>query len=366
MSGLDFEVFQPVRLFFGVGQRNRLGELLEGRRTLLVTGSQTLERGQCLHLLSSQVMRSSPVPPNPGDAVIDRLLSQARRHQAECVLGLGGGSVMDAAKVVAMLHENCSTMDEYRRRGQSVKRRTGLIQVPTTAGTGSEVTRWASLWNDGVKSSVDEVSGFADLAVVDPEFCQGSHPRLALACGLDALSHAMESLWGVRSNPISESYAGRALSLISQHLPLACAGRAEPSDWETLALASTLAGLALSCTRSAAAHALSYQMTGQFGLEHGLAVGLLCRSLLLWNQEAAADGIARILGALGVDTVEEAQSFIDRCFQSAGLEPRLSAFNIFPRDFERILEQALGSNRLGNNPGNLTPDDLRRILHDIA
>ena len=361
-----FEHFQPVTLRFGNGLRGGLAKTLEGRRTLLVSGRETLERGGCLHLLGQGVRRSSPVPPNPGDEVVDRLLSEGREFGANCVLGFGGGSAMDAAKVVAMLLGNWTSIAAYRERLAPRPRGTYLIQVPTTAGTGSEVTRWASLWNDGVKSSVDEAAGFADLAVVDPELCHGTPPRLALATGMDAMSHAMESLWGVHRSPLSEGYAMRALSLLTAHLEKACSGKANAQTWEALAMASTLAGLALSCTRSAAAHALSYELTGRFGLEHGLAVGLLCRSLLRRNQPYAAEGVEFILRALAVADVEQAQSFIDRCFLKAGYQPRLSAFGIFEADFPAVVAQASGSNRLGNNPGELDPNALMGVLRDIA
>jgi alcohol dehydrogenase class IV len=273
---------------------------------------------------------------------------------------------LDAAKVVAMLLGNWPDIASYRARQVSMPRITRLIQVTTTAGTGSEVTRWASLWNDGVKSSIDEAAGFADLAIVDPELCHGMPPRLTLATGLDAMSHAMESLWGVHRSPLSEGYATRALSLLAAHLEKACSGKATPETWEALALASTLAGLALSCTRSAAAHALSYELTGRFGLEHGLAVGLLCKSLLLWNQPAAPEGVAMIVAAMGMEHLKQVQDFIDICFRKAGFLPSLSTFGIMREDFAAVVGQASASNRLGNNPGKLDIATLLEVLEAIA
>ncbi len=366
MRSLSFEHFQPVRLIFGAGERRCIPELLANRRTFLVTGRETLERADCLHLLGKNTRRSTPVPPNPGDQVIDQLLEEARAFGADSVLGFGGGSVLDAAKVVALLLNNWVDLSSFRAQQASKTRQTQLIQVPTTAGTGSEVTRWASVWNDGVKSSVDEFAGFADLALVDPELCHGMPSRLTLATGLDALSHAMESLWGVHRSVLSEGYACRALSLISANLEQACDGQAQAETWESLSLASTLAGLALSCTRSAAAHALSYELTGRFGLDHGLAVGLLSKSLLKWNQPFAPLEIDLIVTAMGKQTPEEVQAFIDRCFRLAGHEPSLAAFGISREDFPAVLSQASASNRLGNNPGHLDGKTLLEVLEFIA
>jgi alcohol dehydrogenase class IV len=361
-----FEHFNPVHIAFGRGCLDRLPGVLAGRRTLLVTGQATLERADCQHLLGPQVRRSSPVPPNPGDLDIDRLLQEGWEHRADCVVGLGGGSVLDAAKVVAMLLGNWPDIASYRARQASRPREVTLVQVPTTAGTGSEVTRWASLWNQGVKSSVDEAAGFADLALVDPRLVEGMPPRLTLATGLDAASHAMESLWGVFRTPLSEGYATRALALLSAHLEPACQGRAGATTWDALALASLLAGLALSCTRSAAAHALSYELTGRFGLEHGLAVGLLCRPLLLFNHTANPEGVGLITGALGVGSPEQAQDWIDRCFRAADLQPSLACFGVTREQFPAVIGQASASNRLGNNPGVLDSAALLGLLESIA
>lgn len=362
----NFTHFQPVTLRFGRGVRAGLAEAIRGRRTLLVTGKDTLERAGCLGLLGPSVRRSSPVCPNPGDREIDKLLAEASDFEADCVVGFGGGSTMDAAKVVAMLHRHWASIADYRRREASQPREPYLVQVPTTAGTGSEVTRWASLWNQGVKSSVDEAAGFADLALVDPELCHSLSGRLALATGLDAMSHAMESLWGVYRSPLSEGYATRALSLLKGRLELACAGKATAETWDDLALASTLAGLALSCTRSAAAHALSYELTGRFGVEHGIAVGLLCRSLLDFNRPVAPTGIALIIASLGFENVREAQDYIDVCFRAAGWEPSLAQFGVDPRFFPEVIAQATASERLGNNPGKLGAAELRGVLEAIA
>ena len=361
-----FSHFNPVTLHFGGALRPRLLEALAGRRTLLVTGTSTLERAGYADLVGPSVWRSSPVPPNPGDAEIDLLLAEAQEFEADCVVGFGGGSVMDAAKVVAMLHGHWATIEDYRRREVSRPRQTFLVQVPTTAGTGSEVTRWASLWNQGVKSSVDEAAGFADLALVDPTLCRTVGRRLALATGLDAMSHAMESLWGVHRSPLSEGYATRALALLPGRLDAACRGEAGAQDWESLALASTLAGLALSCTRSAAAHALSYELTGRFGVEHGIAVGLLCRSLVEVNAPFAPQGVDQIVASLGLPNIAAVQGYIDALFRAAECQPNLAFFGVDPSGFDEVIAQASASERLGNNPGHLGPEALRAVLQAIA
>lgn len=365
MPRLTFDHFQPVKIRFGKGLGLQWPSECQGR-TLLVTGASTVERAGIEHLVGGRVLRSLPVPPNPSDALIDSLLAQAVEHDAQTVVGFGGGSVMDAAKVVAMLVHYWPSVANYREAPEDRPRRVRLIQVPTTAGTGSEVTRWASLWNDGVKSSIDQSAGFADVALVDPLLSRGMPPRLTLATGLDALSHAMESIWGVHKTPLSQDYATHALRNLGENLRSACAGEVDEDALEALCLASLLAGLALSCTRSAAAHALSYELTGRFGLEHGLAVGLLCKGLLGTSGAVDPKAVARICRAMGVESGEQVQDFIDECFHGAGLKPRLSAFGIGSDGHQGIISQALESNRLANHRGRLDETVLRAVLQAIA
>lgn len=360
-----FKHYNPVALHFGWGVRQQVLPALQ-EPTLVVTGAQTLERADWLDLLGPHTHRSHAVPPNAGDNTIDDLLQQARHIKAKTILGVGGGSVMDATKIVASLLNNFSTVDAYRSSSHAPQRQVRLIQVPTTAGTGSEVTRWASVWNAGIKASIDEKAGFADTAFVDPELSSSAPPRLALACGLDAMSHAMESLWGIHHTPISVGYATQALSLIATNFIPILEGRGNRPHWEAMALASTLAGLALSCTRSAAAHALSYELTGHYGLEHGLAVGLLCKSLLYWNAPFATQSIEAITKALGVTDLQGAQAFIDKAFYAANLQPHLSFFGISTQEFSGVIAQASHSNRLGNNPTSFDEATLFNILNDIA
>lgn len=362
---MSFEHYNPVKVRFGTGVAQELVRECQAR-TLIVTGQATLRRAGLTGLAQGNARASSPVPPNPGDVEIDRLLGEAVEHGAETIVGLGGGSAMDAAKVVAQLVGNWDSLAACRAGGEDKPRRLRLVQVPTTAGTGSEVTRWASVWNDGQKSSVDREAGFADLALVDPVLSQGMPPRLALATGLDAMSHAMESLWGVHRTAISTGYATRCLSLVARHLPPLCSGKTAEGDYQGMAMASLLGGLALSCTRSAAAHALSYELTGRFGLEHGLAVGLLCRGLLRWNGKHTPEAVQTIVSAMGFPSLDLLEAFIDSLFLKAGLQPSLCWLGVPEEGFPQVVEVAAGSHRFANNAAALSREELLGLLEALA
>lgn len=367
----SFGFHNPVELRFGRGRLRELAEIVEPP-VLVVWGQSARARTRIMESLSlreTDVHEFCGVEPNPSPATVDRGIRLASAQRVRTVVGVGGGSAMDAAKCIATVVGNAADLREFEencRREDKVRRRLGLVQVPTTAGTGSEVTRWASLWNaQGQKSSFDHTSAYADTALIDPSLTDSMGPRLTAATALDAMAHAFESIWGVHGNPVSDALAASALALIGRWL-LPTLEEPTPDRRSELALAALLAGCALSGCRSAAAHALSYEMTGRFGLEHGLAVGLLCRGLLRWTQEQAPHRVDLILRSLGVSDVEQARDFIASVFSAAGLRPRLSEFGIQPSHLPELVAAAGSADRLANHPGPIRPDVMLAVLQEIA
>lgn len=370
---MSFSFHNPVSVRFGRGCTAALAESLP-KPALLVAGRATLQRTGLEALVDDKTIFASPgVPPNPTPAVIDAGAARAVELGAATIVGIGGGSAQDAAKSMAVMVGHCTSVREFQERcktGEEFTRQVKLVQLPTTAGTGSEVTRWASVWSEsGQKSSMDHVSGYADEAWVDPAFTDAMGARLTAATGLDAMGHSMESLWGVHHNPVSDAHAKAALRLVREHL-LPCIAADGAAGIEAhrdgMALAALHAGLALSNTRTAAAHALSYAMTGSYGLDHGLAVGLLCRGVLPVNGAVVPSRIEHLLKALGVNSISAAQSFIDGVFDAAGMTPSLESFGIDALAHEAIVKTAVGADRLGNNPGSLDGAALTGILESIA
>ena len=362
-----FAFRNPVEVRFG---RGRVGDLRDLAKppALVVTGASGAARTGLAALLGGAPGLGvfSGVEPNPGPATIDRGAQLAAENGATTIVGLGGGSAMDAAKCIAQVIGGGGTLSAYREqaaRGAVPPRSVRLVQVPTTAGSGSEVTRWASVWDqEGNKSSVDEEAGFADVALVDPALTDSMPPRLTAATGLDALAHAMEAIWGIHHDPVSDLYATRALELIRGNL-LAAIRAPDEVRRDAMALAALLGGLALSHTRSAAAHALSYCLTGRWGIAHGLAVGILCRALLPCNRRYAPDRVGLVLDALGAGSDDEAAAFIDDVFRAAGLEPTLTGLGMDRESLEQLVDVAGASERLANNPG---PPDRGQLLEVLT
>jgi alcohol dehydrogenase class IV len=282
--------------------------------------------------------------------VCDELWPELRLHPDATVLAIGGGSTLDLAKVVRYRLEGQPQGAAYWRSNSlpSHYRRHPLWLVPTTAGTGSEVTRWATLWDTeadtGCKLSWSPPDGFAERAWVDPHLSANCPPRLSRDCALDSLSHALEALWNHNAHPVAEALALDAARLVISALPALLQSdtsqRAIPAR-AALARASLHAGLAMSHTQTALAHALSYDLTLRESVPHGEACAVWLP--MVWEMALGAspvcdDALARIFGVRASEGVH--------CLRNW-----LHALDIAPRDLRQsgvgrsLLEQEMGSVR---------------------
>ena len=299
------------------------------------------------------------VPSNPTvQDVSDALLSLASKRLTT-ILVIGGGSAMDLSKAIAALHGLLSpsslTADAVRQailqKAYAAKESfVKLIAVPTTAGTGSEVTRWATVWDPDRKQklSVDHICLFPKAAVIVPEFTAAMGPELTLSTGLDALSHAMEAYWANSSTPLSKALALTAVDHICGALPMAIApeNKENLQIRETMCLGALIAGLSFSITRTTACHAISYPLTMLHGLPHGFAVAVTLSAVMKRNA-AVLPQIQALSDCLkkygGLDT------WLSR-LTGAGKPLRLSAFGIKQVDLPAIADLSFTAGRMDNNP----------------
>jgi len=361
----------PVELLVGRGAVFQLPDGVTQTPVLVVTSRNSVRRSGLEQVFAEQQDWHvfNEVSPNPGPGVIENAARMAKEVGAQTIVGLGGGSALDAARCVSLMVGNASTvqaLQSHIREGRPLARTVGLIQVPTTAGTGSEVTPWASVWSeDGQKASVDHPAGFADLAYVDPRLTDTMPPKLTAAVGLDAMTHAMEAIWGRHSDAVSDALAGRALGLLRTHL-LVAVSDPNPRARNAVSAGALLAGMALSRTRSAIAHALSYPLTGRYQVAHGLAVGLMAIGALRLSQEDAPAGRERVVRASGSSAASDLAEMLVAVFEGIGETPSLSGLGVPKDSAEELVTTAMNSNRLGNMPGIWNKDRLARLLAEIA
>lgn len=320
----------PVRIRFGPGTLDELGELVGKRRCAVITTEGMARRGTLARvegLLGSRLVGSfTEVAPNPTVASCIAAAEVLRSVEVEVLIGLGGGSAIDTAKAVAAqrAHDDAGWLARHLREGESFAggfAPPAIIAIPTTAGTGSEVTMWGTIWDDEArtKRSISHPALFPEAAILDPELTLSVPRATTVASALDALSHAMESIWNRAANPVSDALAVRAIRLIPTTLPGVLTAPEDLQARETLLSASLLAGLAISSTRTALAHSISYPLTAELGLPHGIACSVTLPELLRAVDEHRPDRAALITDALEAPSADEAASILSALFAACGV-----------------------------------------------
>lgn len=364
------------------GAASRLGPLVAQRfpglrRILVVTDAGVLRSGLAeaprlsLEQQGRQVAVFSDVVADPPEAVVLTAVEFARAHETELVIGLGGGSSMDVAKLVAVLANTTQPLRQMYGIGQVTSQRLPLVQVPTTAGTGSEVTNIAIVTTgDTTKMGVVSAQLYADVAVLDAALTLGLPPMVTAATGIDAMVHAIEAYTSKhKKNPLSDMLARQALALGSANLVKACENGRDLDVRQAMLLGACLAGQAFSNAPVAAVHALAYPIGGLHHVAHGLSNSLVLPHVLRFNLPAAAGHYAELAAivvphASGSEEAR-AQALIVAMQQIAtitGIETTLRQVGIAERDLDRLADEAMLQARLlGNNPRPLTREDARAI-----
>jgi alcohol dehydrogenase len=313
----------------------------------------------------------SDVIADPPEQVVLEAVSAARHHETDIVIGIGGGSSMDVAKLIAIMAENTQPLREIYGIGNVKGTRLPLVQVPTTAGTGSEVTN-ISIVTTGATTKMGVVAPqlYADMAVLDAELTLGLPPAVTAATGIDAMVHAIEAYTSKhKKNPLSDGLARQALTLLSANLIPACENGRNVAARQGMLLGATLAGQAFANAPVAAVHALAYPIGGIFHVAHGLSNSLVLPHVLRFNLPAAASHYAELAGIVvpHASGSEEARAHalivaMQQIAKITGVETTLQQVGITEGDLDRLAGDAMLQTRLlGNNPRALTLADARAI-----
>ena len=346
-------------------------------RALLVTDAGFLKTGLAEGPVASlrhagfHVKIWSDVLPDPPEHVVEDALTAARQHETDIVIGLGGGSSMDVAKLIAILTDSQQTLDQIYGIDKVQGRRLPLIQLPTTAGTGSEVTNIAIVTTGATtKAGIVSPQLYADLAVLDAELTLGLPPMVTAATGIDAMVHAIEAYTSKhKKNPLSDILARQALDLLSRNLIRACEHGDNLDARQAMLLGAMLAGQAFSNAPVAAVHALAYPIGGIFHIAHGLSNSLVLPHVLRFNAPACAELYAELATIIvphaegSAEARAEALSVAMQQFATiAGLPRTLQQVGITAADLDLLADDAMKQTRLlGNNPREVTRADAYAI-----
>ena len=370
--------YNPVRTLEGPGCAGQLTGLLEEmhpeRKTilLLVWSQSVLEHPAFAGLLNGiggyQVRSLVFQASNPTVEQLYETFQETRAFEPEVVIAVGGGSILDVGKSLCCLYgKDLQSPDELRALiqekayGHPAAR---WIGIPTTAGTGSETTCWATIWDpkQDAKRSVECPENYAWAALVDPELAAGMPLKLAVSSALDAVAHAVESYWAKGSNCVSRALALEAVHTIMGGMEDLLAGK--PAAHDAMARGSMLAGLAFSNTKTTACHSISYPLTMHYGIPHGTAVSMLLPPVLKLNTPHVA-GMDRMLHALGAADAEELGERVRRFLRRSGQAVSLREWGVKEEDLPHMAQLGMTKGRADNNPVPIDPVTILSILEQI-
>lgn len=378
----------PRELLFGAGQRNSLGGIAVrlGRRALIVTDARLAADTDFLELVRQLeaaklvvMVDSSTLPDVPVESAIASA-ETARRFAPDLVIGIGGGSCLDMAKCVALLLTHGGRLQDYYGEHTVPGPIIPLIAIPTTAGTGSEVTPVAVL-SDAERSLKVGISSpylIPTVSICDPELTFSCPPHLTAIAGADALTHALEAFTAVRreavpgiaqqrvfvgKNELSDHFALRAIALLWQGLEAACKNGADRAAREKVMLGATLAGLAFGVAGTAAAHAIQYPVGSLTHTAHGLGVACLMPYVMTWNTPLIRPELAKIAQSAGLDGADSVIPALTSLFGRIGIPATLRDLGLEENRIGWVAEQSSGITRLiQNNPRPLDPLEMRNLV----
>lgn len=355
---------QPKRLEIGAGALARCGEFANRfDRVFVVAMTPTAQFVERIGI-KGQVQTYTDLPPEPDLPAVEAVLAEARSFEPDLVIGLGGGSAMDVAKLVAVLWDGEQAVTDVVGAGKVKGRRSALIQVPTTSGTGSEAGTRALVTDPATlaKLAVESEHMLADLAVLDPELTYSVPTAVTAATGVDALAHCVEAFTNIKAHPLIDGYARLGIELVGRYLARAVADGPDTEARAGMMLASYYGGLCLGPVNTAAGHALAYPLGTRLKLPHGLANAIIFPHVLAFNASVRPKKTGEILASLGLSASSDAQQVFEVAHgycADLGVEMQLSRHGASAEALPEWAKEAHSIRRLmDNNPRPMSVADI--------
>lgn len=381
-----YQFYCPVKILSGQLAVSNIPfemKLLGCKRALIVTDKGVMKAG-LVDILKSAFADSDvklgyifdEVPQDSSDKVANRIAAIFKNEKCDCFIALGGGSALDSAKGAnIVLSADSGNILDFQGADKITADLKPLIAVPTTAGTGSEVTKVAVIFNEATETKMSFVSDklYPDLAVIDPRMTLTMPPKITAATGMDALTHAVEAYTCIQKNPIDDIFAKTALELIRRYLVRATEDGTDVKARLGMANAALFAGIAFSNSMVGMVHALAHALGGVCHVPHGMANAILLPWCLEYNLEKVPDAIAELSGLLGgagaylepreqaEETISLIRNLMKKLNRLSGLPLRLRDANVTENKLPESAEAAINDGALVYNPREVTYEDALRV-----
>lgn len=378
-NSFSFEL--PTKIEYGIGAVRKLPDALEELKAtkVLVVSDKGVEASGLLAGIVNRLGKGrlnyeifSEVEPNPKDYNVSRGMQLAQRLQADCLVAIGGGSPIDCAKAIAVLATHGGEPRDYEDPNRITGRVLPLIAVPTTAGTGSEVT-FSSVITDSrrkFKFSIHHTKIAPRIALLDPELTVSMPPSLTAATGMDALTHAVEGFTAKGSEPLADAAALYAVELISTHLKAAVHDGRNMEARAGMLLGSLLAGISFSHSDVAAVHCLAEALGGKYDTAHGVCNAVVLPAVMEFNLTYCIDKYARIAAAMGIaydtpqDGAHRAVEAVKKMAREVHL-PDFASLGVKVEDMEDLAYNSSINGSNGSNPRPMTKDDYLTLMRKM-
>lgn len=363
---LSFVYFGPTKIVFGVGAARDVDMEMAGlgcRRALLVTDPGVMKAGLVEGVREALGERCagvwSDVPQDTGIGVVNRAAAFAREKRVDCVVSVGGGSVIDTGKGICILLTEGGGLENFEGIQLLTRPQTPHIVIPTMAGTGSEVTCMAVILDErkGQKILIVEYFNTPRIAILDPRMTEKLPPLLTASTGMDAMTHAVEALQSVQREPIADGLAMQAIRLLHRDLPICTENGADLAARGQTQLAATMAGWAFGNAMVGLVHAMAHSIGAVARVPHGIANGILLPHVMAFNRDDAAEGYAMVAEALGVrekgmderGAADAAIGEMNAFLRRIGHPLRLSEAGVKEEDLRKAAALSLSDGAIVNN-----------------
>ncbi|MBL0722120.1 MAG: phosphonoacetaldehyde reductase [Sulfurovum sp.] len=349
----DFTYYMPTKIVYANNSLEDIDKYINGRKTILVSSRGFEKRGliQKIKSMTNYIVDVIvDVKSHPEFKDLEKLYEQIDKNKFELIVAVGGGSVLDASKFFSVYHKKRDARlvtDMIKSKVSKTNYKTlPIISIPTTSGTGSEITPWATIWDMDEKKKYSLHLGdlFSEVAIYDPVLTLSVPLDITIQTGLDTLSHALESIWNKNASPITINYAVKSAKLVMDNLVLLCNNLDSLKYRDNMMRACMYAGLAFSNTQTAIAHAMSYYITAHKGINHGIACSFTLPMLIdniIGKYKFVDDALLEIFGELS-------STKLRKLLKQLNISTEFKDYKITNYELEK-LKLSLSYNRRGGN-----------------
>lgn len=374
---MEFSYYLPVNLIFGRGKADKAGEIAAsfGKKALVVTGTGSTKKSGLLDRIVSSLNAAGigcevfdSVTQNPLTSTVYEGVALAKKSGCKMILGVGGGSVMDAAKAIAFCCVNGGDISEYIFGKKQGKGSLPIILIPTTCGTGSEGNQIAVLTNPETKDkkALYTMQIMPSASIIDPDVMKTMPKRVLSSVGFDAFTHALEAYTSKKANPLTDAQALLSIKLLAENLPKLISDNDNDEAWEAVSLAATLGGMVIGAAGVSAAHGMEHPASGLKNIVHGRGLAALTPPIVERLAAALPKKFAEVSKLLGGKDEKDCADRI-RCFlRSIDLEVSLGDLGITEEDVEWMTENCMkiSIGNLNNAPVVFSREEVSEIYRE--